>query len=119
MEKLVCIILIVCSMAGGVFAQTSNLKYQVTSFAEPPDGPDWGDTVSVAADGKGAEGPKMASQQSKRPRSPSRKVVLAGRMDTNRHRHRIPLPGLSRRPDPYPIYFSGFGPSVLNASKNE
>ncbi len=54
MEKLVFIILIVCSMASGAFAQTSNLKYQVAPFAEPPDGPDWGDTVSVAADGKGS-----------------------------------------------------------------
>src|SRR5262245_62636802 len=54
MEKLLAVILIFCAIAGSAFAQTSNPKYSVVPFAEPPDGPEWGDTVSVAADGKGS-----------------------------------------------------------------
>jgi hypothetical protein len=54
MEKLLSVTLLVCVLAGSAFAQTSNLNYQVVPFAEPPDGLEWGDTVSVAADGKGS-----------------------------------------------------------------
>jgi hypothetical protein len=54
MGKFICFILVASALAGGAFAQTSNPKYSVESFAEPPDGPEWGDTVSVAADGKGS-----------------------------------------------------------------
>jgi len=54
MDKFICFLLIFSALAGGAFAQTSNPKYSVVSFAEPPDRPEWGDTVSVAADGKGS-----------------------------------------------------------------
>jgi DNA-binding beta-propeller fold protein YncE len=37
------------------FSQTSNNKYDIVKFGAPPEGePDWGDTVSIAADGKGS-----------------------------------------------------------------
>src|SRR5687767_10460948 len=55
MDKFICIVLVATSLVGGAFAQSSNKNYEVTTFAEPPDGAaDWGDTVSVAADGKGS-----------------------------------------------------------------
>jgi hypothetical protein len=54
MEKFAAIVVMVCALAVPAFAQTSNFNYQVVPFAEPPDTPDWGDTVSVAADGKGS-----------------------------------------------------------------
>jgi DNA-binding beta-propeller fold protein YncE len=34
--------------------QTTNSNYEVTSFGSPPPGEEWGDTISVAADGKGS-----------------------------------------------------------------
>src|SRR6185295_14781606 len=43
------------TMVAGAFAQTSNLKYDIVKFGVLPEGePDWGDTVSIAADGKGS-----------------------------------------------------------------
>jgi len=54
-DKFICIVLVAAALVGGAFAQTSNKNYEVLTFAEPPEGEaDWGDTVSVAADGKGS-----------------------------------------------------------------
>ena len=54
MKKFIGVVFAVFVMVAGAFAQTSNPKYEVLPFAAPPDGPEWGDTVSVAADGKGS-----------------------------------------------------------------
>src|SRR5215813_10658848 len=53
MKQCLATLLVVCTTAIGIFAQTTNTKYQVTLFGTPPNG-DWGDTSSVAADGKGS-----------------------------------------------------------------
>ena len=43
------------ALAPGLGAQTSNRNFEVVSFGAPPAGSEnWGDTVSVAADGKGS-----------------------------------------------------------------
>jgi streptogramin lyase len=54
MCKVVSIIFVMLAVAGSVSAQTSNSDYDVVPFAAPPDRPDWGDTVSVASDGRGS-----------------------------------------------------------------
>ena len=54
MKKRIWMIVVVFTLAVGVSAQTTNSNYEVAKFGAPPDGEEWGDTVSVAADGRGS-----------------------------------------------------------------
>ena len=55
MTKYACVICVVIALVGVASAQTTNPGYEVATFGAPPGGGDWsGDTISVAADGKGA-----------------------------------------------------------------
>jgi DNA-binding beta-propeller fold protein YncE len=47
-------LLTVCILALSSFAQSTNRNYEVVSFGVPPEGDEWGDTISVAADGRGS-----------------------------------------------------------------
>ena len=54
MKKCICMIAFVFALVAGAFAQTTNSNYEVVTFGAPPNGGEWGDTISVAADGKGS-----------------------------------------------------------------
>jgi DNA-binding beta-propeller fold protein YncE len=54
MKRHIAIALAIVAFTAGVFAQTTNSKYQVAPFGTPPDAQGWVDTISVAADGKGS-----------------------------------------------------------------
>lgn len=55
MHRLIYSFLAVVALAPGLWAQTSNDNFDVVSFAAPPlNEANWGDTVSVAADGEGS-----------------------------------------------------------------
>lgn len=53
MSKVACALLAVFSLVPGASAQTTNPNYEVVQFGSAPDG-NWGDTISVAADGEGS-----------------------------------------------------------------
>ncbi|MCZ6918443.1 MAG: hypothetical protein O7I93_16840, partial [Gemmatimonadetes bacterium] len=55
MHRLIYSFLAIVALAPGLWAQTSNGNFDVVSFAAPPlNEANWGDTVSVAADGEGS-----------------------------------------------------------------
>lgn len=54
MKKYACVIWVVFALVGAASAQTTNSNYEVAPFGAPPDGGEWGDTISVAADGRGS-----------------------------------------------------------------
>ena len=47
-------ILAVFTLIASASAQTTNSNYEVVTFGSPPSSEEWGDTISVAADGKGS-----------------------------------------------------------------
>jgi hypothetical protein len=47
-------VLAIFALVATASAQTTNSNYEVTNFGAPPPGEEWGDTISVAADGKGS-----------------------------------------------------------------
>ena len=53
MSKVACALRAVFSLGPGASAQTTNPNYEVVQFGSAPDG-NWGDTISVAADGEGS-----------------------------------------------------------------
>src|SRR5262245_15481795 len=53
MKTYVVAVFLLLATGTATLPQTTNTNYQVTLFGTPPNG-DWGDTSSVAADGKGS-----------------------------------------------------------------
>ncbi len=55
MKKYAGVLGVVFALVGAASAQTTNRGYEVATFGAPPGGGAWsGDTISVAADGRGA-----------------------------------------------------------------
>ena len=55
MKTYACVVCVVLAFAGAASAQTTNSSYEVATFGAPPDGGEWsGDTISIAADGRGS-----------------------------------------------------------------
>ncbi len=55
MKKVACVICVIFALSGAAWAQTTNPGYEAVAFGAPPGGGEWsGDTISVAADGRGS-----------------------------------------------------------------